>query len=60
MPVAGQTYSWTPTTGLDYPTRSNPLAGHSSVAMTERYIRQRDVPVVEGPAWTEKDATKKA
>lgn len=36
------------------------LAGHSSVAMTERYIRQRDVPVVEGPAWTEKDATKKA
>lgn len=26
------------------------LAGHSSASMTERYIRDRDVPVVSGPA----------
>ncbi len=26
MPIPGQSYLWTPTTGLDYPNRSNPLA----------------------------------
>jgi integrase len=30
------------------------LAGHSSASMTERYIRDRDVPVVSGPAMRRK------